>query len=232
MYLNPKTTEINFGTVALTPRHASGIRRAIEENARRRIATYVKEPPARRFQLRVKQLSRYLNATVGPEFAAPVLAGKRHASWVYVTPLEGGRYSLSLLSVKKTRLGVQHDVAVLPIEITAHCIDRLIQQLTIRDVNLPSLMFELVNITMTQLEGAGDIADVESSLLTEKKFYLATEMGLFVVSAPTKGPVLVKTFIAEDRLIEKRFVWESIIASGDSLKLIDDENRIPMPLAA
>jgi hypothetical protein len=221
MYLNPQTTEINLDTVTLTPRHAAGIRRALDSAAKNRFSTYVKEPTARRFQARIKQVSRYLAATAGPHFSAQLSASKRQASWVYVTPTKTHGYALSKISFKKTRFGAEPTVNELPIAITAHCIDRLIQQSTIQEVALPRLMFDLMELARNCLSIEDEFVGACTEWPKYGSAYLGNERGLFVCVFPPIGSLVCKTFISKNRLIEKRAIWEAMLSSGSQVRFIE-----------
>ena len=232
MYLNPRSTEICLESLTLTPRHAAGIRRALEADARKRAATYVKAPLARRFQTRVKQVDRHLQATIGPYLCAPLGSGKRFASWVWVEPMHEARYSLTKLHLRKTRYGVVPSSSSLPVALTAHCFDRLIQQAGLQQLVIPRLMFDLLLTAQRSLHGSRTTDEASSVWPVAGDASLATCDGLFICAIPKEGPMVVKTYIAVDRLMEKRALWESMMASETNIKFFEYRKEYQSALLA
>lgn len=232
MYLNPRSTDICLESLTLTPRHAAGIRRALEADARKRVATYVKQPLARRFQVRVKQIDRHLRATIGPYLSALLSCEKRCASWVWVEPMHEARCSLTKLDLRKTRYGAVHSSSPLPVELTAHCFDRLIQQSKLRQMVIPKMMFGLLITAQRSLYGYRATDEVSSVWPMAGDASLATLDGLFICAIPKDGPMVIKTYIAVDRLMEKRGLWESMIASGKHVKFFDERKEYQPALVA
>jgi hypothetical protein len=210
MYSLTRTGDLCSVSCTITTRHATGIRRALDIQLAYRLQRFRQKHLSPRYSVRVRQIRSQIVAIFQTQFAFEVFSTKKATLWAYVTKNEQCLYQLRYRLLERKPNGTRSTESALPVFATTHFFERLLQQ---SDGDAVSLAKELFNSLIASREilkaqPPSAVSDAGTSIS------IASSCGLFFGEITSERQLLLKTYISESRLIEKRALWNSLRERG------------------
>jgi hypothetical protein len=144
------------------------------------------------------------------QFAFEVFSTKKATLWAYVTKNEQGLYQLRYRLLERKPNGTRSTEIALPVFATTHFFERLLQQSDGDAVSLAKELFNSLIATHEILKAQSPLAVSEAGT----SISIASMRGLLFGEITSERKLLLKTYISESRLIEKRALWNSLRSRG------------------
>ncbi|MBM4238641.1 MAG: hypothetical protein ACKOCF_00135 [Gammaproteobacteria bacterium] len=207
---------LDLPNLAISDRHARGLRRDIERRIRDRRLSYRLERCPRKFGPRVRMVHELLYSTLGPGRAMLLERNKKFAMWVCGELNADGLYQLRAEALRKRDNEVLDESYDFPLLATAHFYERLIQGLRYEG---HTLITTLVDVVRLLIEEVGiDEAAAEERWPTWQRHgnaWFALEYGMVAGDIPRYGEVVLRTIMPLASLHSARFAeWEAMRAEG------------------
>ena len=207
---------IELPNLAISDRHARGLRRHIERRIRDRQQSLKVERNPRKFGPRVRMVHDLLVSALGPGRVMMIEDTKKLAMWTCCELNDAGMYHLRGESLRKRSGDVLSEVQEYPLIATPHFFERLIQGFRLEGHTLITTMIDVIRLLMDQV-GIDDTAS-EAQWPTWRRHgnaWFALEYGMAAGDIPEYGEVVLRTIMPVASLHPARLAfWEEMRASG------------------
>ena len=202
--------------LAISDRHARGLRRDLERRIRDRRLSYRLERCPRKFGPRVRMVHELLYSTLGPGRAMLLERNKKFAMWVCGELNADGLYQLCGEALRKRNHEVLDESYNFPLLATAHFYERLIQGLRFEGHTLITTFVDVVRLLIGEV-GIDETKAAERwpTWRRHGNAWFALEYGMVAGDIPRYGEVVLRTVMPLASLHSARLSeWEAMRAAG------------------
>lgn len=214
--LRTETDMLDLPNLAISDRHARGLRRDLERRIRDRRLSYRLERCPRKFGPRVRMVHELLYSTLGHERAMMIEGNKKFAMWVCSELNADGLYQLRGEALRKRNGEVLDESYDFPLLATPHFFERLIQGLRFEGHTLITTMVDVVRLMIDEV-GIDEAASEEHWPTWQRhgNAWFALDYGMIAGDIPRYGEVVLRTIMPLGSLHSARYEeWETMRATG------------------